>query len=129
MLKRTDPLFQEFGEIYFSSVNPGKIKGWTVHKTADINLSCIYGHIKCVLADLREGSVTKGAIEEVMLGGDDYVILHVPHGIAVAFEGGDDVPAMLANCSTLPHSPDEMIKIDPHSGEINYQWSRGYDER
>ncbi len=31
MLKRTDPHFIEFGEIYFSTVYPGVVKGWHRH--------------------------------------------------------------------------------------------------
>ena len=122
MLKRTDPVFREFGEIYFTSVNPGIIKGWTIHKEADINLACPRGRVKCVLIDMRANSATKDAVEEIMLGEDDYVLLHVPCGVAVAFKGLSENPALLANCSTLPHAPDEMIKIDPRSGEIGYKW-------
>ena len=32
MLRRDDPHFEEFGEIYFSMVYPGVIKGWHIHK-------------------------------------------------------------------------------------------------
>ncbi len=32
MLKCTDPHFIQFGEIYFSTVYPGMIKGWHKHR-------------------------------------------------------------------------------------------------
>ena len=32
MLRSTDPHFVQFGEIYFSTVYPGVIKGWHKHK-------------------------------------------------------------------------------------------------
>ena len=31
MLKKTDPHFTEFGEIYFSTIYPGGVKGWHKH--------------------------------------------------------------------------------------------------
>lgn len=122
MLKRTDAVFREFGEIYFTSVNPGIVKGWTIHKEADINLACPHGSIKCVLADLRENSATKDVIEEVILGENNYVLLHVPSGVAVSFKCLGESPAIVANCSTLPHLPDEMEKIDIASASISYHW-------
>ena len=37
MLKREDEHFLEFGEIYFSCVHPGAIKGWHIHKRMTLN--------------------------------------------------------------------------------------------
>ncbi|MGH7330833.1 MAG: hypothetical protein ACREJX_20990, partial [Polyangiaceae bacterium] len=37
MLKRTDPEFQAFGEIYFSTIYPGVVKGWHLHREMVIN--------------------------------------------------------------------------------------------
>jgi len=30
---------------------------------------------------------------------------------------------VLANCATHPHDPAEMLRLDPHSPEIPYDWS------
>ena len=49
MLKRTDPHFTEFGEIYFSTVYPGAIKGWHRHKEMTLNYACVSGRVKLVL--------------------------------------------------------------------------------
>jgi len=122
MLSRDDAIFQEFGEIYFSSVNKGVIKGWNIHKESDVNLACLHGRVKLVLYDTREKSPTKNFSEEVVLGNENYALLHVPPGVAVSFRGLDDAPAILANCQSLPHSPDEMIKIDIASDKIAYRW-------
>src|SRR5436190_9086777 len=68
MLKRTDPHFVEFGEIYFSSVYAGAIKGWHLHKQMTLNYACIHGRIKLVLFDDREESPTRGELMELFLG-------------------------------------------------------------
>ena len=49
MLSRDDPHFVDFGEIYFSSVYPGVIKGWHRHRDMTLNYACVFGRIKLVL--------------------------------------------------------------------------------
>src|SRR5258708_25159422 len=62
MLKTTDPEFLGFGEIYFSTVYPGVVKGWHRHLEMTLNYACVHGRIKLVLYDDREGSPTRGEI-------------------------------------------------------------------
>ena len=56
MLRRDDPHFIEFGEIYFTSIYRDVIKGWHRHREMTLNYACIQGRIKLVLYDDREGS-------------------------------------------------------------------------
>ena len=70
MLKRTDPHFIEFGEIYFSTIYPGLVKGWHKHAQMTLNYACIHGRIKLVRYDGRDDSPTKGELMEVFLGPD-----------------------------------------------------------
>src|SRR4029077_9112630 len=64
MLRATDPDFKEFGEVYFSVVFPGAIKGWHLHKRMTINYAVPFGRIKLVLFDDRPSSPTRGEIQE-----------------------------------------------------------------
>ena len=41
MLKATDPEFLGFGEIYFSTVYPGVVKGWHRHAEMTLNYACV----------------------------------------------------------------------------------------
>jgi len=68
MLKSTDPHFEAFGEIYFSCVYPGVVKGWHKHSKMTINYAVPTGKIKLVLYDDRADSPTKGAVQELFLG-------------------------------------------------------------
>ena len=45
MLRNDDPHFVQFGEIYFSTVYEGVIKGWHRHQEMTLNYACIYGRI------------------------------------------------------------------------------------
>ena len=123
MLKATDPHFIEFGEIYFSCAWPGAIKAWHVHRTMTINNAVISGHAKLVMYDLREHSPTKGQLQEVFFGEDNYCLVQMPPGIANGYKAYGDKLVVLANCATEPHDPDEIERLDPFTPEIAYDWS------
>jgi dTDP-4-dehydrorhamnose 3,5-epimerase len=123
MLRRDDPWFQEFGEIYFSVVNPGVIKGWHLHSRMVINYAVPTGMIKLVCYDEREGSATKGQLQEIFTGEDFYALVTVPTGVWNGFKGLGSKPAIVANCATIPHDPTEIVRLDPFSDRIRYDWS------
>ena len=122
MVKRTDDHFIEFGEIYFSCAWPGVIKAWHIHTTMTINNAVLSGRAKLVMYDLREGSPTKGELQEVILGEDNYVLVQMPPGIANGYKAFGDKMVILANCATEPHRPEEMLRMDPFTDEIPYEW-------
>ncbi len=123
MLKATDPHFERFGEIYFSCVYPGIVKGWHLHSRMTINYAVVSGTIKLVLFDDRPGSATRGKIDELFVGESNYCLVKVPPGIWNGFKGAGTAPAIVANCATIPHDPDEIQRLDPHAGKIPYDWA------
>jgi len=123
MLRRTDPHFREFGEIYFTSIYRDVVKGWHRHRLMTLNYACIWGRIKLVLYDEREGSPTSGHLVERFLGPDDYSLVVIPPGIWTGFKGMADV-SLVANCATHPHDPSLTERLDPHGGRIPYDWAR-----
>ena len=52
MLRCDDPHFEQFGEIYFSVVYPGVIKGWHIHRAMTLNYAVVSGMIKLVLPNI-----------------------------------------------------------------------------
>jgi dTDP-4-dehydrorhamnose 3,5-epimerase len=32
-------------------------------------------------------------------------------------------PALVANCATEPHDPDEIVRMDPFAAHIGYDWA------
>jgi dTDP-4-dehydrorhamnose 3,5-epimerase len=122
MLRRDDPWFRQFGEIYFSTVNPGAIKAWHLHRRMTLNYAVVTGSIKLVLYDARESSPTKGEIAEIFTGEHDYSLVTIPPDIWNGFKGISTVPAIVANCATEPHDPAEILRMDPFSDRINYDW-------
>lgn len=123
MLRCDDPHFEQFGEIYFSMVYPGVIKGWHLHTEMTLNYAVVAGMIKLVLYDDRVDSPTRGAIMEIFTGEDNYQLIKIPRLIWNGFKGIGVTPALVANCATIPHRPDEIMRKDPFSRDIPYDWN------
>lgn len=123
MLKRTDPHFREFGEIYFSSVYPGVVKGWHLHREMTLNYACIFGRVKLVLYDDRDGSPTRGHLMELFLGDDNYSLVVIPPRVWNGFKGMSAPYAIVANCATQPHDPSRSDRVDPFKNHIPYDWA------
>jgi len=124
MLRRDDPDFEQFGEIYFSMVYPQAIKAWRLHTTATLNYAVVTGTIRLVLYDQRPQSSTYGIVQVIVTGEKNYVRIKIPPGIVYGFKGLGTVPAIVANCATLPHDPLEGRRFDPFSEEIPYNWNQ-----
>ena len=123
MLRSDSEHFTQFGEIYFSKIYPGVIKGWHIHKKMTLNYAVVSGMIKLVLYDMRENSKTKGELMELFLGEDNYSLVIIPPGVANGFKGIGTKEAIVANCATHPHEPNEIIRMEPFTKEIPYDWS------
>ena len=126
MLRASDKHFKQFGEIYFSKIYKGAIKGWHIHKQITLNYCLVSGMVKLVLFDMRNTSITKGNLLELFIGDDNYVLVIIPPGVANGHKGIYD-KSFLANVSDIQHDKlkkDEMIKIDPYDNNIPYDWSR-----
>ncbi len=123
MLRADDPHFEEFGEIYFSTIYPGIIKGWHIHARMTLNYAVVSGAIKLVLYDDREHSATRGEIQQVILGPDSYSLVTIPPMIWNGFKGIGTTTSIVANCATIPHDPDEIKRRDPFDPSIPYDWA------
>lgn len=123
MLSSEDAHFEHFGEIYFSCVYPGAIKGWHIHKHMTLNYAVPYGNIKFVLFDERKDSPSRGKIQEIFMGADNYCLVTVPPLVWNGFKGIGSEMAVIANCASLPHSPEETNRRDPFDPSIPYDWN------
>lgn len=122
MLKNSDPWFDSFGEIYFSTVYPEVVKGWHIHHRMTLNYCVIVGSIKLVLYDDRPESPTRGEVNEIYIGTENYNLVKIPPLIWNGFKGVGSNTAILANCSSEPHDPTEIDRLDPFDNQIPYSW-------
>ncbi len=123
MLRNDADGFLGFGEIYFSCIYPGAIKGWHIHKKMVLNYAVPFGHIKFVLYDNRPESSTQGELQEIFLGPDNYCLVTVPPMVWNGFKGIGTDMAIVANCSSIPHDSTEIDRMDPFDPSIPYDWT------
>jgi len=124
IMKSSDEQFNTFGEVYCSTVFPGVVKGWHMHKEMTLNYVVLKGNIKFVLFDARIDSPTYKEIQEIIIGENQYVMVTVPPFVWNGFNGIGLEEAFVINFTDIPHSVDEIVRMDPHQNElIQYDWS------
>jgi dTDP-4-dehydrorhamnose 3,5-epimerase len=123
MLRKTDPHFLEFGEVYFSVVMPGAIKAWHLHRRMVLNYAVPIGRIKLVVYDCRPASPTHGVLQEIFVGEDHYSLVTVPAGVWNGFKGYGTTQAIVCNCATHVYDPEDIVRLDPFDPRIPYDWS------
>lgn len=124
IMKSSDDQFNTFGEVYCSTIYPGIVKGWHMHKKMTLNYAVIKGNIKFVLYDDRPDSTTYKQIQEIILGENQYVMVTVPTNVWNGFLGIGTEEAFVINFTDIPHDPEEIVRMDPHqNGIIDYDWS------
>jgi dTDP-4-dehydrorhamnose 3,5-epimerase len=123
MLRDDSTAFEHFGEIYFSTVYPGAIKGWHLHREMTLNYAVPVGMVKLVCYDDRPSSPTKGNVAELHIGELNYCLVTIPPLVWNGFKGEGTAMALVANCASVHHSPGEIERLDPFSNRIPYDWS------
>jgi dTDP-4-dehydrorhamnose 3,5-epimerase len=122
MMSKESPVFQEFGEIYFSCTHPGVVKAWHLHKEMSLNYAVIHGEIKFVLFDDRPGSPTRGEVQEFFISPENYMLVTVPPMIWNGFKSVGTNTSIVANCATMPHNPEEILRKKVDDPHIPYTW-------
>jgi dTDP-4-dehydrorhamnose 3,5-epimerase len=126
MLRSDDDIFKKFGQVYLSVAYPGAVKGWHYHKKQTDNFTVVKGMLKVVLYDQREGSKTYGEVNEFFVGEKNPMLIVIPPMVVHGVKAVGSEPGYLVNCPTEPynHSDPDEHRIDPHSGEVPYDWKR-----
>jgi dTDP-4-dehydrorhamnose 3,5-epimerase len=122
MLRSDSPLFTNFGEIYFSVVNCGAVKAWKRHLKMTQHLTVPVGNIRLVIYDDRMNSASRGNLEVIEVGEDNFSLVRIPPLVWYGFKGISLVPALIANCTDLPHDPDEAERLESFDKRIPYDW-------
>ncbi|MBW8015814.1 MAG: dTDP-4-dehydrorhamnose 3,5-epimerase [Planctomycetes bacterium] len=125
MLRSDSPLFSKFGEVYFSNTNPGVIKAWKRHKKMTQLFALPVGRIRLVVFDDRSNSLTKGQLQEIILGRPDkYYLVCIPPMLWYGFQGISEIPALMVNCSDIPHDPNESEQLPFLNDHIFFDWKQ-----
>ncbi len=124
MMRNDDEIFEKFGQVYLSVCAPNVVKGWHFHKKQVDHFIVVKGNGKVVLYDNREGSSTKGNVEEYFLGEKNPILLKIPTYVVHGITPVGDEPCYLINVPTEKYhykDPDEF-RIPHNSPEVPYDW-------
>ncbi|MCB1220462.1 MAG: dTDP-4-dehydrorhamnose 3,5-epimerase family protein [Planctomycetales bacterium] len=126
ILRADDAIYDRFGQAYVTAAYPGVVKAWHYHRLQTDHFCVLNGMAKVVLYDSRDDSPTKGEINEFYIGEQRRQVIKIPNFVYHGYKNiGTDV-CLLLNIPTETYNysePDEY-RIDPHSGEIPYDWNR-----
>lgn len=114
VLQKSDGSFEGFGELYFSFVNFGQIKGWKKHRVYSLNLVVVSGSVTFAIYDTE--------LQLIRLNCEsDYFRLWIKAGTWFAFRGEGAKNQIL---SVIPgeHDPLEVETID-HPASEQFDWS------
>lgn len=126
IMRCDDPFFRQFGQVYLSTIYPGVVKAWHYHKVQYDAFACVRGMIKVVLFDDREGSTTRGVLNQYFIGEHNPNIVVIPPAVYHGWKCVSEYEAYVVNVPSEPYNreqPDEH-RIPPHGNEIPYDWSR-----
>ena len=126
IMRCDDEIFERFGQAYFTTALPGVVKAWHYHKKQDDHFVCLQGKIKLGLYDAREGSKTKGEVNELILSLEDPFLVKIPKGVYHGFKCVDKVESMIINMPTMAYDPKEPgeYRIDAFDNDIPYDWRK-----
>lgn len=93
-----------FGEVYFTEILHGQVKGWKMHKKMILNLVVPRGEVCFELFSSKMDSPVK-----VLLSEYDYKQLTVFPGVWVAFSGIGSGRNLICNFANILHDPVESV--------------------
>lgn len=126
ILRCDEEIFEKFGQVYLTTTYPGVVKAWHFHKKQDDFIVCVKGMLKLVLYDDREGSLTKGEVNQFFIGDYTPVLVKVPKMIYHGWKCVSAEEALVINVPTKAYNPAEPdeYRVDPHKNDIPYKWER-----
>jgi dTDP-4-dehydrorhamnose 3,5-epimerase len=124
LLRSDDSIFTKFGQCYVSMNYPGVVRAWHWHEKQDDFLVVVKGMIKVGLCDMREGSPTRGQVNELYLGESNNILLKIPVGVAHGYKTVGVEPSLLINFPSEVYNreePDEY-RLPWNTDQIPFNW-------
>lgn len=118
LVRSDDPnlMVAPIGQVYVTTLYPGVVKGWHLHRQQWDRMVCLQGRVLLGLVDGREGSPTYGAQLRIVLGDRNFSVVRIPPGVYHGLKNISTVEAMVVNVVSHPYNreePDE-VRVPPH---------------
>jgi dTDP-4-dehydrorhamnose 3,5-epimerase len=86
------------------TIRPGQIKGFVLHRTYSDRLFFSLGTVKVVLYDDRDGSSTRGMLNELFFSEHNRGNLVIPMNVWHAVQNVGSTDSLFVNCPTKPYN-------------------------
>jgi dTDP-4-dehydrorhamnose 3,5-epimerase len=96
---------------YFSTLRPGVVKGWALHREHEDRYFVVYGEMEVTLYDDREDSPTRGLLSQIYLTELDRRLMNIPAGVWHADRNVGHKDVLLVNFPTRPFDHDNPDKF------------------
>jgi dTDP-4-dehydrorhamnose 3,5-epimerase len=128
ILRKDEEHYLPVAQIYMTTNYPGVVKAWHYHKKQSDQMTCVKGMVKVVLYDARDGSPTKGEVNEFFVGEHNPMLIRIPPGVYHGWKCVSESESVVVNCPTELYdykNPDEhrAAHDDP---AIPYNWEIQY---
>lgn len=124
-LLRSDwPEFEHFGQALLTLNRPGVIRGWHAHRRQTDVIVVIGGTALVAMYDARDGSTTRGELEDHVVDGEAPAAIFVPPGVYHGYRTLGNRPAVVLNFPTELYDPDtpDEFRVPHDYAEIGYDW-------
>jgi dTDP-4-dehydrorhamnose 3,5-epimerase len=125
-LSPADPFWREpVVYAYSVVVRPGMIKGWGMHRLQADRYFVPAGRLRVVLYDGRVDSPTFERVQQIWFSEATSGLVRIPPGVWHADQNWGETDALLVNFPTRAYDPvdPDKYRIDPHCGEIVFDWA------
>ena len=125
ILRSDDAIFTEFGQVYVSYNYPGVVRAWHYHRLQEDLWVVVTGMVKAVLFDDREGSPTRGELNEFFLGEQNRILLRIPVGVMHGYKTIGTETSLLLNFPTrlYDHQDPDELRLPYVSDQVPYDWA------
>jgi len=109
-----------FGQAYVTTVNPGIIKAWHLHKKQTDRMMVIRGIVRFAAADEKTGVV----LMDFIVDSSDPYLITIPPGLLHGFQNlGNDV-AYIINVPDAEYDAEEPDELRYHYDmpKVNFPW-------
>ena len=121
-----DELYVGFTHSYVTTAYPGVVKAWHLHRRQVDTMAALVGMVKLVLYDDREGSPSRGQVEELFMGEHQPLLVQIPAGVLHGFKAIGTAEAVVINFPSEPYRPEDPdeVRLPPDDPTIPYDWGR-----
>lgn len=125
MLRSDWEEYERFGQTYVTACYPGVVKAWHYHKLQSDHFICVAGMAKVALYDPREGSPTRGCVNEFVMGPLNPILVKIPEMVYHGFTTAGPDTAVVVNVPTQIYNYDEPdeYRVPYNDPAIPYSWA------